>query len=55
MIVDSGVDEGDEFGEEEFIRGRGSHRTALLLIKYWDKNVAVFADELFVDRLFCHG
>lgn len=54
IIVDSGVDDGDEFGDDELTKGSGSHRTALLLIKYCDKNEAVLA-EAFVEMLFCHG
>ena len=53
--IDSGVDAADEFGDDEvFISGNGSHLTVLLLIRYCDKNDAVFA-ELAVDRLFCQG
>lgn len=54
IIVDSGVEDGDEFGDDVLISGKGSHRTVLLFIKYCDKNDAVLADEL-ADRLFCHG
>lgn len=54
IIDDSGVDDGDKLGDDEFINGKGSHRTVLLLTKYCDKNDAVLADEL-ADMLFCHG
>lgn len=54
IIADLGEEDGDDVGDEVFINGNGSHLTALLLIKYCDRNEAVLADEE-ADILFCQG
>lgn len=54
IIADLGDDDGEDVGDEVFIKGSGSHLTALLLKKYGDRNGAVLTNEE-ADILFCHG